>query len=261
MASALSDQEHIMLSSKKNEELVKLISPKNTKVIVLASIMDSLAPYKLRSPSFQIISDFIEYRSALLSCVSSGYIVFIDIDNIRNKLMHYGLPTFFLPLGTSIYDSFESEFSRQLYFQSLHDKTSNQVSIFPYGSSTSRAMSSDTLRRLVRKCSENGLRAVIYLHKSELKRKNHSDLKFAMYATFTELFSCISQSVAVISVDSLHLHLAFFLRKKVFLLTDSHHIFIPTALFNSQSVFELNPSFEKINLIANTCKSIQHLSL
>jgi hypothetical protein len=184
--------------------------------------------------------------------VEEGYTIFVDINSFRNRLIHWGLPIQALPAGHSVYDDFELIFGKSLYVRELINSAVGPIILFPYGSKRSRWMSNTTIKKIIDEGASQGLQIQVCLHESEIKRVKDVSFKVIEYSTFPELFTHISRASVVISIDSLPFHLSLFLNTKVFILTNSHKLFIPENLFNLGSVFELNPSSASIHkLIKN----------
>jgi len=260
IARSLRNRTHIIISSKKNEDLVRKLTPSNCSIIVLPNITGIFPIYdlkNLRINFFEKIWTMLYFFFFLRSIVyKSKHTLIVDQDQLRNKFFYVGIKKVMLSTRASIYDSFELQLGVPLLNKNLlkqKDIYSKTALIFPFGSIANRRMNSSTIQNLCNMLQARSIKHKILLYDKEVDLLDREiELPFEIYNNFDDLIKYIHNAGIVFTVDTLHLHLGLFFSKEVFVFSDSNKDFIPTILFQKKLVFSLNPTHKEINLIKDT---------
>lgn len=229
------------LKSLKNFDILFLIPDKSSNLLnvfdaavkreVLSFQNGGPAFYNLKAGFANVFRDFIYVRTRVKKLIAEGYACVVDFDSFRNKIVFFGLPVSYLSKSQNIYKAYENFFGTRVNY-SPTDRL-KKIFIFPFGSSSDRWMPYASILKMCSVLLQSGIEVVCLVHVSQVNIYDFSELPLCVYGNFDEFDELLRNFDGIITVDSMALHYAYCLNKRVYIVSDSWKMFIPDDLLGN----------------------------
>ena len=249
---ASSLESHAVIVSKRLNEMANSLMPKNVSIYNAKGLEDLLPLYHLRRKSPFIFEGIRDLRSIANKKVKDGHELVIDFFECRNEFLFFGIKHRYLPRAGNIYDSYASEFNFTVSDNYLTVDKKRTIVIFPFGSSFDRSISLPTLDRIANFLSKNNFSFCIACHETDISRLGHQFSKeIYVFNSSIELMNLIKNSLLLISVDTVALHLSHFFNIPSFVLTNNWKYFMPPGVIKNNRIY----TFAEFNTLLSDVKN------
>jgi ADP-heptose:LPS heptosyltransferase len=227
-----------ILITRRNYELALEILPDISKVYVLDKFDTIPSFFDLKKNLFKCLPDLLYYRNKLRGYIKKDYKIVVDIDNLKNNFVYFGLNPLYINKRANIYSDYSIFFnsdSNKIFYKNIISCV-----IFPLGSTQDRNMNEYLILELVDILKLFSIKPIILVHNSHKVNNLLFGSEITYFNKISELINIIKNTSFVITVDSVALHLATFYGIYSYVCSNKSSKFIPTYIIDNKVFFNNN---------------------
>jgi hypothetical protein len=248
---------YAVLVTRRNYDLARVILPDITKLYILSRFNCVPSFYDLKKNLLRCLPDIVYFRIKLKKYISKGYVVVIDIDNLKNKLLYFGLKPIIINKKFNIYSGYCNFFDVEP--PNIVLKNVKSCVIFPFGSTRDRDMNQTLISELVKLLNYFHVKPTVLVHTLHKKKNLPNNCEAIIFYSTSDLIDLIKNATIIITIDSVALHLSTLYGIYSYVISNKSSQFIPLYIINNNNLFNNNfPNkiIEKLtnDLIANQKK-------